>query len=376
MTFRADTAITILIVVLTFAAQTNAEAHNDAWAATILLECDEHIGGLAVGDVDPDSPGDEIAAVTETGDVWLIRRNGSNDWQPQRIHAADGELIMCAIGDVDPNSPGNELVAVGMVRGRESQSGPGQVLVLRRDANTGSFTAEQAFVDGHMIHGVAIGDVSARHLGNEIIACGFNHRVTLLSHAGDHWDDEVIYVANDRLKIGLIADIYGERPGMEAMVCGSDGRVVVLHEAALGWRHEVAFESDAGQSRIAKNGMGVLVGGDDGAITLLSRRRDHWWVLPLGRDTAKIRGVAFADADGDRSDELYVCGYSGNVTLLVQSSEDRTDWHFQVIYSAVVDGTVFPLHHLVAGELDPQRDGEELVTAGHAGRVIMLSRNN
>ena len=85
------------------------------------------------------------------------------------------------------------------------------------------------------------------------------------------------------------------------------------------------------------------------------------------RDSGKIRGVAVVDADAEiPGPELYTCGYSRNVTQLVQDSNGY--WQARTIYSAQQ-----PLHHLVAGELDPTRPGPELITCGHGGRLIAIS---
>jgi hypothetical protein len=351
----------ILFIVLCVAV--DAAYPDGQWTSQILLESEHGMGGAAIGDLDPESPGNEVAVVNGAGEVWMVRYAG-NGWRPQRIHKGAGELIMCAIGDSDPRYGGNELIGVGMVSGQESRTGPGQVVMIRNDA--GKWIATQVFQDDHMIHGVAIGDVSSRYDGNEIVACGFNHRVTLLAFDGRQWQPEVIYVANDRMKIGAIADVLPERDGLEVVVSGSDGNAVVLWEAPLGWKHEVIFSDQVGQSRLALGEPGVFIGGDKGKLTLARRQGGRWVTEFLARDTGRIRGVAIADVDGDvPGAELYACGYSRNVTQLVQDADGF--WRSKVIFTAQR-----PLHHLVAGDIDPRHAGLELVTCGHGGRLIAL----
>ena len=352
----------ILFVVLSVAV---AAAYPDdgEWKSQILLESEHGMGGAAIGDLDPDSPGNEVVAVNAVGEVWMVRRS-EGGWRPERIHKGNGELIMCAIGDVHPRYDGNEFVGVGMVSGQESLTGPGQVVMIRKDA--GKWVATQVFQDDHMIHGTAVGDVSARHDGNEIVACGFNHRVTLLSFDGRRWQHQVIYVGNNRMKIGAIADVLPEHDGLEVVVSGSDGNVVVLREAPLGWKHQVIFSDRVGQSRVALGEPGVLIGGDKGKLTLARRQGGRWVAEFVTRDTGKIRGVAIADVDGDvPGTELYACGYSRNITQLVQDADGF--WRSKVIFTAQR-----PLHHLVAGDIDPRHSGLELVTCGHGGRLIAL----
>jgi hypothetical protein len=189
----------------------------------------------------------------------------------------------------------------------------------------------------------------------------------LLHFDQGRWRPETIYVANDRMKIAVIADVLPEREGLEVLVSGSDGNVVLLWEDRLGWRHDIVFSDPVGQSRVAAGEPGVLVGGDKGKVTLARRQGERWVAEFITRDTGKIRGVAIADADGAvPGAELYACGYSKNVMQLVR--DEHGFWTSKVIFTARR-----PLHHLVAGDVDPAHPGPELVTCGHAGRLLVLS---
>ena len=340
---------------------------QDAWRQEVLLETERGMGGAAIGDLDAATPGNEVAIVTAGGEVWLVGLAG-DEWRPQRIHAGDGEMIMCAIGDVDPRYAGNEFVGVGMVAGEESLRGPGQVTMVRKDGD--GWKSTPIFQDDHMLHGVAIGNVSARHEGTEVIACGFSHRVMLLWLEGDAWQHETIYVGNDRMKIVLAADILPERDGLEVLACGSDGNVVLMWETELGWQHELVYADPTGQSRIAAAKSQVLIGGDGGKVTLAKHTAAGWATECITRDVAKMRGVAIIDADTTTpGPEYYSCGYSGCVT---QSSQDEHGyWHSQVI-----NQDARPLHHLVAGEFDARHEGPEFVTCGHGGRLLALYSGN
>lgn len=334
------------------------------WTSRVILSTEEALGGAAIGDVDPDSPGNEVVAVSATGNVWIAKWRGEG-WSAKSVKAADGELIMCAIGDVEPDSAGNELVAVGMVEGPESTTGPGQVVLVRRES--GAWRARTIFTDSHMIHGVAIGDVCSKHEGNEIIAAGFNHRVTLLCRTEQGaWQPETIYVANDRLKLVQVGDVLPQREGLEVLVCGSDGSVVVLWQHTLGWRHEIMYRGAAGQSRIAIGDGCVLVGGDDGKVTLVKRTESGFVADVLGREPGKIRGVGIGDVDpGAAGVEYYATGYSRNVVQYVPMEDGY--WSSRVIFTAEKT-----LHHMVLGDVNPKRPGLELVTCGHGGKLIAL----
>lgn len=357
---------TVSLIVALLAGTLAPCAIAEPWKSDILMQSEHGMGGAAIGDLDPDAPGNEVAVVNDVGEVWLVRRT-DGEWKSERIYAGKGELIMCAIGDVDSGHPGNELVGVGMVEGPESREGSGQVVMIWKDGD--KWSSRAIFQDDHMIHGVAVGDVSTRHVGNEVITGGFNHRVQLLHQNGTSWEHETIYVANDRLKIALAADIFPDRPGLEVVVTGSDGRPQVLWEGKLGWHHQTIYVDHLGQSRVAAGKGGVLIGGDGGKVTLASHKDGRWQADLLGRDTAKMRGVVLGDVDPNSpGEEAYACGYSGNVTQFVRTSDDY--WRSQLLYS---DG--HPLHYLLAGEFDPEHPGPELLTCGHAGRLVELYRD-
>ena len=341
-----------------------AQPEGASWRAEVLIESEHGMGGAAIGDLDPDSPGNEVVVVNAAGEAWLARRVAGK-WRPERIYNGDGELITCAVGDVDPGHPGNEFVGVGMVRGEESRRGLGHVVMVHKDG--AEWIATQVFQDDHMIHGVAIGDVSSLHKGNEIVACGFNHRVTLLSLDSGRWGSEVIYVGSDRMKIAAVADVLPERQGLEVVVSGSDGNVVVLWESELGWKHESIYSDRVGQSRVACGEPGVLIGGDEGKVTLAQRRDGRWTAEFLAREPGKIRGVAIADVDQDvPGPEMYACGYSLNVVQLVRDADGL--WRSKAVFQAPR-----PLHHLVSGDIDPVHPGPELLTCGHGGKLIVLT---
>ena len=343
-----------------------ASAGADPWKAEVLMESEHGMGGVAIGDLDGSAPGNEVAVVNDAREAWLVRRRGGK-WQPERIHAGKGEMIMCAIGDVDPRHPGNEFVGVGMVEGTESAQGPGQATLVWKEGER--WSSRVLFHDDRMPHGVAIGDVSSAHPGNEVVVCGFNHRVQLLYLDQGSWKHETIYVANDRMKVVIIADVLPERPGLEVVATGSDGRPQVLWEGKLGWHHQTVFADPLGQSRVAAGDAGILIGGDGGKVTLSGLKDGRWQAEFLGRDTAKIRGVVLDDVDpATPGAEAYSCGYSGRVIQYVRTTSDY--WESRVVY---VDER--PLHHLLAGEFDSEHSGLELLTCGHGGRLVAVYPN-
>jgi hypothetical protein len=86
---------------------------NGTWEQNMVYH--EEVGmDAAIGDSNPESPGDEIIVVTEMGPAYEITpppAGGPGLW-PRRAIWSDAENAgwVVKIGDVDPETPGNEIV--------------------------------------------------------------------------------------------------------------------------------------------------------------------------------------------------------------------------------------------------------------------------
>lgn len=67
---------------------------------------------IAVGDILSGNPGDEIAAVDDTGAVYLVWNNGEQ-WESRLMWDDGAPLYAVTIAEVDPNLPGREIVVAG-----------------------------------------------------------------------------------------------------------------------------------------------------------------------------------------------------------------------------------------------------------------------
>ena len=89
--------------------QPSQEPVRRAWTAELAFEPGVKLGGCAAGDLLAWRPGEEIAVVSAEGAVHLVYRDGET-WRSRLLFQTPGELIQCAIGDVDPQTPGNEKI--------------------------------------------------------------------------------------------------------------------------------------------------------------------------------------------------------------------------------------------------------------------------
>lgn len=71
-----------------------------------------NIWDIALGDVLPANPGDEIVGVDDTGSVYLVW-NTNGEWFGDTIYQNPEPLFAVEIMDVDPATPGNEIVIGG-----------------------------------------------------------------------------------------------------------------------------------------------------------------------------------------------------------------------------------------------------------------------
>jgi len=79
---------------------------ESGWVVEVAMSVSHKLGSCAVGDLDGDKPGNEIAEVGENGDIHLAWREPGG-WKQIQIAPLQGEMIQCAIGDADPARPGN-----------------------------------------------------------------------------------------------------------------------------------------------------------------------------------------------------------------------------------------------------------------------------
>ena len=93
---------------------------NAGWELSTVFRGDTRINGVACGELDPDTPGDEIVAVDQRGAVRAFRRSGDG-FEPLDLGPAVsrnmGELVQVICADVVPSAPGDEIIAVGMLEG-------------------------------------------------------------------------------------------------------------------------------------------------------------------------------------------------------------------------------------------------------------------
>jgi len=324
----------------------------EGWRAEVVFTAPAKLGGLDVGDLDPDRPGDEIATVCLSGQMFLVSR-GADGFKGELMVEVPGEMIQCVIADADPRSPGNELVAVGMDQGTEDDGGKGAVHVVSRTAD--GWKSERVHVAEALVHGVCVADLDPDREGNEILAVGFDKVAVLIYRTEAGWVREVVasLPGNGKNAVPFKGG---------AAIATSAGRVDLLRKTGGRWGLETLVTAAAGQSRLGTDGTSLLSAGDDGRLLFIEGDT----ATPVHTETQKLRGAVLADLDPDEEGvEAATAGYEFAISVLYP--ED--DWRAVKVYT---DTAKF--HHLASGQIYPDTPEEELAGCGYSGRVVVVSR--
>lgn len=341
-----------ILALLAFPACAGPGDGESSWNVQTIFETGAKLGSCAVGDLDPARPGNEVAVVASTGEVFIVHRDGEG-WGFDAVGSLGGEMIQCAIGDADPTRPGNELVAVGMLEGGEDEGGLGAAnLIYRVD---GGWAWEVMFRDSALVHGVCVAELDPEQPGDEVLVAGFSDRAVLLRRSGEGWEDVEVAQLGGAGKNAVAFE------GGAAIAC-KDGSVVHVARSAEGegWESRVLDQAPAGQARLGTDGSRLVVARDDGVLAVLADGQRQ----EIYREPKKLRGAVLADLDPSCPGlEAATAGYDKRVTLLCL--EDG-EWRPRTLHRDSES-----LHHLAAGQLTGD-ERPELVTCGFAGRLILL----
>jgi len=345
------------ILVATLLASCGGDS-GGGWDARVVFTAPDKIGGLDIGDLDPDLPGLEVACVLRTGAVWMVGRIDGK-WIATPVASVGGEMLQCAIGDVDDRTPGNELVIAGMLQGTEEDGGSGAVYVVSRV--DGKWQCTLAWTASALVHGVTVMDIDPRRSGNEIVAVGFDRAATIIFRDGDGWARERAVALSDRGKSVMPR-------GDEAVIAMSDGTVCALVRVDDAWGLRALSLSEAGQSRLGVAPDGRIVSaGDDGVLRLIDGKN----LFDIHREDQKLRGAVLADLDPSSPGlEAATAGYLMKITVLYPpKSGSGNDWRPEVVFT---DTGKF--HHLAAGDLIPESPGMELAACGYSKNLVIVNR--
>lgn len=381
--FAPSVALAALALALPSACRSSdaerASVERGGWRADVAHVGDTRLSGVACGDIDPASPGDELIAVGDLGQI-VYARCRAGVFESSVVEATGGELLQVAVGDVDRARPGAEVVTVGVLTGAEDDGAEGVAWLLARRPD-GTFERTELFRTGALLHAVVIADLDPRAPGNEVALAGFTREVTLLARVDGAFVPRTIATLPGNAK-GLAATANG------LVVACDDGSLLLLARPtdAAGdgaWTVARSWQQNAPLARVATRAGELLVCSNDGVLNLHQTAGGGGFsrtTTCLQLDD-RLRGAVFADVDPRvEGSEAATAGYDGTVRVVRLTPWPVADdlvpvgqglVNYRVESEIVADDTA-RLHHLATGRFDGL--GTALVTAGYSGRVLVVHR--
>ena len=341
-------------------ASTGAGSAPPDMLAEVLFEFDTKLGGCALGDVYPDRPGMEVVVVTGAGELHVISR-AAGLWVVDTPLTSPGELIQVAVGDLLEERPGEEILAGGMARGTEDDPGPGKLWVCGR-TRKGKWYAEPVFEPTALAHAVLIDDFDLDFRGPEAYSAGFDQQLHRLEISRSFPGEVDLMAGLDSPAKGICRHLDG------IVLTLADGGLVFVDPNEPNADPVEIFRADSGLARVASLGDRLLVSSNNGTLWHLTYDgigEAVATILLVDPEGAKGRGAAFAYLDGCSGPLPVTAGYSGQVVAVQSLGEGAFMGH-------VLHEEGAALHHLSAGDVLPEVPGDELVTVGYSGRVVLL----
>ena len=362
---------------------------ESGWVMQVAYDGQTRINGVACGELDPDAPGDEIASVDRSGRMRVLRWTGTEfeeAFDATRIPVVGevgldvpgGELVQVAVGDLDGNSPGDEIVAVGMARGGEDDGGPGLVRYFARTGEEDSWV-ERRFVTPALVHAIAIGDLQPDRVGDEFVFAGF-FGTALIGYV----DASTGALLIDETGAAHQGGAKGACTMPNGFVLACDnGETVRYRRAQSGWERGRVVQHGAPLARIAQfeDTDAFAVCANDGTFRLWQGVGGGAITTFFVRAENRLRGAIIHDVDPKSPGvEAATAGYDGEIRVVRLNEETpagevpeggRENAPLQLSTSATsVARDTAKIHHLAVGDF--AGIGTALVSCGYSGDVLVV----
>ena len=325
------------LVVATHSAVSLFRFKQGSWKISELLgyRYDDYYQGVAVGDIEPSKPGDEVVVVTRfRGEVIMLMHSNGN-WSSTMIYQSPNiQFYRVAIGDIDYEHGGNEIVVVG-----ESEEPPdyhtrGIVVLLSRVRN-GEWDATEIELDESLIS-VAVGDFDQHHYGDECVVTGTFGTVTEIAYVGsDQWLTKQIWKSQDRYPKATVGDVYPAHVGNEIVIVGGGERAFIIYQTETNWTSALIWEDSdpesyhylysvaIGEMDLDHDSNEVLTGSYWGGLFKIYFDGETWrgdMMLDRNWDNlglASLASVVIIDVDSSHvGNEIFVGSDTGRVIML------------------------------------------------------------
>ena len=335
---------------------------------------------VAVGDIDGDGQleiylcGDKIdvgGGVMEA-EVYGLKRSG-NDWVKEVIYTEDDSLRGVWVGDVDPNVPGPELYSFGW--GRE--------LVQHTGFFGSGWSSKLLFTDTARGHEIRIGDVIPSRPGPEIVIVGYSATVNVVFVSD--WENVMVYKGTDPMDGTAVGDALPDHPGNEIVTVSRDGNTYLsrFDEASGAFLTETIWETPGQQLTPVigdlkpGNGneilsVGLATGMEDdatpgnGTATVLTYSGGVWVPERAYTGPKLVHGADIGDLDPNiPGNEAVITTFSFEAYLLWWDT-NSSEWKTDLIYNDSHN-----IRKVVIADILPERPGNEMVAISRSGNVTL-----
>jgi len=352
------------------------------WEPVILWEGDAGFETVKSGRPDASDPNLQVVGVDQAGHVVLAGYDGVTP-RSRVIYDHGAELTGLAIDDVDPAVPGQEVYVGGYESGdgREGKGGA----VMQVVVGPSGATTRKVFVPGNYVHSIAVAPPAAPGAPRRLVVSTYAGEVFVVTPAaGDGlWPSQVVYrdppignlVPKDprpRIKdVAMLADPSG-RPAYELIAVSAGGSAVYADLDRPGITRDLINE-EGGFARITAvpDGSAYACAYWGGVFHFVRDGAGGFRADVLTRDgkDSGLRGIVLgrfplpADAGGGVA-EMAIFGYHALVRMLVPRNGT---YDMVTVFKDVERG-----HSLVAADMVPGNDADELVVTGYSKRLTLL----
>lgn len=192
----------------------------------------------AFGDIIPGNGHQEIATCSKNGRI-TVTYGSDMTWTTELAHWSyingnpndPAEVYSIAVDDIYPEYPGDEIVTVDM----------DYSVKITRYTDDG-WTTEIIWQDDDWLYEVSIGEVVSSISGPEIVVVGETQRATILTRSDNGWDSELLFRDNFAIDTCFIDDLDPNEPGNEILVAGIDSNVTLITGSPGSWVYrDIAF---------------------------------------------------------------------------------------------------------------------------------------
>lgn len=359
------------------AARAEPPSDGAGWGAITAWQGDKPVLRVATGRPDAATPGRQVVGVDDAGRVILVRFEGAKPTATE-LFKHGVRLIGLAIADVDPAVPGEEIYAGGFLTpgGGGEEKGKGGV-VLQVVVGPDGAKAREVWRGGEtqFVHAIEAVPAGPRGRPAGLVIADYAGLVSFLAPAvapapwtATTLHEEPAGVGVEDRKAKEVQVLATTKAGaVRALVLMKGGRAVLVDVDAPG-TGRVVHEEAGGLSRACDDcAGGAYVCGYEGRVVHLVADGDALKPEVVYTDPAKgLRGVARGrfPLAGPGGATLAVYGYAQVCRVLVPGTEVRA----VDVFRDTANG-----HGLVAAELVAGNGGDELVIASYSNRIVVLT---